>query len=93
MCKSFHYAELYQKVHQATGADLPSFDLFLGFNSLTNDKLFHSSQIQNPTGNMEGKMKSFEYGGIEVSRRFKCRRNAVSGHKGFGFRIIIVIKM
>lgn len=57
---------LYQKVHQATGADLPLFDLFLVFNTLTNDKLFHSLQIQNPTGNMKGKMEFFEYGGIEV---------------------------
>lgn len=82
MCKSCYHAELYQKVHQATGADLQSFNLVLVFNKLTNDIFFHSSQIQNPTGNMEGKMESFEYAGIEVSGRFKYRRNAGSGHKG-----------
>lgn len=82
MCKSCYYAEWYQKLHRATGADFHPVILFLVFNTLTNDKYFHSSEIQNSSGNMEGKIESFEYGDNKVSGRFKCRRNAGFGHKG-----------
>lgn len=48
MSKSCYYAELYQKKQQATGAALPSFDLFLVFYTLTKDKVFHSPKHKIP---------------------------------------------